>query len=136
MENNFCDELEKDVSYDNAFYCEPEVFKSIYELERRRSQRQNTCFSVAVITVNPIKGYTYSQNEMRMNKIKQQLLNNLRKGDTVTCWNYRQFAVLLPGVDGELSEKILKRIVDPDKDDVSFLINQVDKLPSNESKIS
>lgn len=136
VENNFCDVLEKDVFYDNAFYCEPEVFKSIYELERRRSQRQNTCFSVAVITVNPIKGYTYSQNEMRMNKIKQQLLNNLRKGDTVTCWNYRQFAVLLPGVDGELSEKILKRIVDPDKDDVSFLINQVDKLPSNESKIS
>lgn len=134
VESNFCDVLEKDVCYDNAFYCEPEVFKSIYELERRRSQRQNTCFSVAVITVNPIEGYTYSQNELRMNKIKQILLRNLRKGDTVTCWNYRQFAVLLPGVDGCLMERILRRILDHDKDNVSIMINQVDKLPSMEIK--
>ena len=132
VESNFCDVLEKDICYDNAFYCEPEVFKSIYELERRRSQRQNTCFSVGIITVNPIKGYTYSQNELRMNKIKQLLLQHLRKGDILTCWNYRQFAVLLPGVNDELTEKVLKRIINPEKEDSTIIINQVDKLPSIE----
>ena len=132
VESNFCDVLEKDICYDNAFYCEPEVFKSIYELERRRSQRQNTCFSVGIITVNPIKGYTYSQNELRMNKIKQLLLQHLRKGDILTCWNYRQFAVLLPGVNDELTEKVLKRIINPEKEDSTIVINQVDKLPSIE----
>lgn len=136
VESNFCDVLEKDICYDNAFYCEPEVFKSIYELERRRSQRQKTCFSVGIITVNPIKGYTYSQNELRMNKIKQLLLKQLRKGDTLTCWNYRQFAVLLPGVNEELTEKVLKRIINPEKEDTMIIINRVDKLPSLESKTS
>ncbi len=132
VESNFCDVLEKDICYDNAFYCEPEVFKSIYELERRRSQRQNTCFSVGIITVNPIKGYTYSQNELRMNRIKQLLLKQLRKGDIVTYWNYRQLAVLLPGVNDELTEKVLKRIINPEKEDAAIIINQVDKLPSIE----
>lgn len=69
VDNNFCEILEVDDSYENALYCEPEVFKVIYEMERRRSQRQNTVYSVGVITVNPIRGYTHSQNELRMNRI-------------------------------------------------------------------
>jgi GGDEF domain-containing protein len=71
-----------------------------------------------------------------MNRIKQLLLKQLRKGDTITCWNYRQFAVLLPGVNEELTEKVLKRIINPEKEDTKIIINQVDKLPSLESKTS
>ncbi len=134
VECNFNDVLGKVVCYERAFYCEPEVFKSIYEMERRTSQRQKICSSIGVITVNPIQGYTYSQNEMRMNKIKQLLLQQLRKGDTITCWNYWQFAVLLPSACGEIAEKVLKRILDPE--DVKILVSQVDEVQSLKNIIS
>ena len=134
VDNNFCEILEVDDSYENALYCEPEVFKVIYEMERRRSQRQNTVYSVGVITVNPIRGYTHSQNELRMNRIKQLLLERLRKEDAITLWDYHQFAVLLPGANEDITEDILKRALAPEKEDTKILINQLYKLPSFQCK--
>lgn len=130
VDNNFCEILEVDDNYENALFCEPEVFKTIYELELRRSQRQNTSYSVGVITVNPIRGYTHAQNELRMNRIKQLLLKRLRKEDSITLWDYHQYAVLLPSANEDLTEDILKRALASEKEDTKILINQLYKLPS------
>lgn len=109
--HNLYDELESGVTLENAFYCDPEVFRSIYELERRRSQRSGVSFSIGVLTLQPMKGYTFSQEELRMKQLKEDLMERLRKGDTFTQWNGQQLVVLLPGVDATLTEKVLTRVL-------------------------
>ena len=110
-EVNLLDALESNSAYLNAFFCEPNVFKSIYELERRRSERSGAFISVAVIDAIPIEGYSQSQELLRINHLKQHLMEKLRKGDTFTLWNMNQFIVLLPGVDSETMHKIMDRII-------------------------
>lgn len=110
-EGNPVEVLESACSYDNAFYCEPEIFKSIYELERRRSQRSGQSFTIAVMTLNPLKGNNPSQTNLRVNHLKQHLMERLRKGDTFTLWQENQFVLLLPGVDKDLMLKVLERIL-------------------------
>lgn len=110
-DNGLQDVLESGVSLENAFYCDVEVFRSIYELERRRSQRSGESFSIGVLTMTSNKGYTPSQAELRQKNIKELLLERLRKGDTFTRWNDQQFVVLLPGVDSVLTEKVLQRVL-------------------------
>jgi DNA-binding SARP family transcriptional activator len=108
--------FETDKVLENAFYCEPEVFKSIYELERRRCERSGADFSIAVLTAEPIPRYTFAQNELRINQLKQHLLTHLRKGDSFTRWNDTQFTVLLLGVNDELMKKVMNRILSGFKD--------------------
>lgn len=127
-EENLLEVLEFGATLDNAFYCEPDVFKSIYELERRRSQRGNSCFSIGVLTAKPMGGYSQSQEQLRISHLKQHLMERLRQGDTFTRWNDQQFVVLLPGVDAVLTEKVLKRVLDGGIDQNSITINQIAHL--------
>lgn len=127
-EESLYEALESTVTLENAFYCEPDVFKSVYELERRRSQRSGVSFSIGVLTALTIKGYTHSQKELRMNRLKQLLTERLRKGDTFTRWNDNQMVVMLSGVDEELTEKVLKRVLGMDKDNETIVINQITHL--------
>ena len=124
-DGNLYDALEAELIMDNAFYCEPSVFKSIYELERRRSQRSGASFSIGVLNVTPISGYTQSQEELRIDYLKQHLKEKLRKGDTFTLWNDTQFIVLLPGVDTTLMEKVLRRILQTFPMNDAIVINQI-----------
>ena len=111
-EQSFFNTLESEESIENAFFCEPHVFKSIYELERRRSQRSGASFSIGEIHVTPVKNFTPSQEDLRVYRLKQHLLEHLRKGDSFTLWNEANFVVLLPGVDYNLMEMVLKRVLD------------------------
>lgn len=115
-ESGLSDLFETDTPLENAFYCEPDVFKSIYELERRRCERSGAEFSVAVLTMNPFPNYTFAQNELKINQLKQHLLTHLRKGDSFTRWNETQYAVLLLGVNTELMQKVMNRILGGFKD--------------------
>lgn len=97
-------------AFENAFYCDPDVFKSIYELERRRSARSGNAFSVGLVTIEPIKGNNATQTTLRVNKVKEHLLESLRKGDTITHWGELQLLILLPGANTDLMDQIMSRI--------------------------
>ncbi|MDA3846357.1 MAG: bacterial transcriptional activator domain-containing protein [Vallitaleaceae bacterium] len=103
--------LESDTYIESAFFCEVEAFKSIYELERRRSERSGADFSIGVLTVANNKGDTHSQKELRANRLKRYLMEHLRKGDTLTKWNEHQFLVLLPEVKKSVMEEVLRRVL-------------------------
>ncbi len=126
--------LENDLVIENAFYCEPDTFKSIYELERRRSQRSGITFSIGVINATPIKGYSQSQEDLRISHLKQHLMEKLRKGDTFSQWNENQFMVLLPGVDSTLMKKVLTRILDAFPKNEAIVIHQIKELTSDITK--
>lgn len=127
-ESTLMDALESNLSLENAFYCEPEVFKSIYELERRRSQRSGAAFSIGVIGVAPIEGYSTSQEGLRISHLKEHLMHTLRKGDTFTLWNESQFIVLLPGVDGDVMKKVLERVLAPFPKSDHIEVDQIKEL--------
>jgi len=119
---------------ENAFFCEPDVFKSIYELERRRNQRSGGSFSVGVVSVNHKRGYTFAQKELKMNQLKQHLMTQLRKGDTFTRWNDDQMVVLLAGIDAELTEKVLNRVLGNKIDFATVTVNHITQLNGDISK--
>ena len=127
-DSNLCDALEANIVLENAFYCEPSVFGSIYELERRRSARSGASFSIGVIDVTPIKGYSQSQDNLRIVHLKQHLMEKLRKGDTFTLWSDFQFIVLLPGVDSELMKIVLNRILNTFPNNDAVVISQIKHL--------
>jgi DNA-binding SARP family transcriptional activator len=123
--------LDSNMIIENAFYCEPDVFKSIYELERRRNQRSGGSFSVGVITVNHKKSYTFSQKELKVAQLKQHLMTHLRKGDTFTRWNDEQLVVLLLGIDAESTDKVLNRVLGSSIDFATVSVNYRTLLETN-----
>lgn len=127
-ESSLMDALESDLSLENAFFCEPDIFKSIYELERRRSQRSGAAFSIGVINASPIEGYTTSQESLRISHLKEHLMHTLRKGDTFTLWNENQFIVLLPGVDSDVMHKVLDRVLSPFPKSDHIEVDQIKQL--------
>lgn len=96
---------------ENAFYCEPEVFKSIFELERRRSERSGVKTSVAVLNIAFDSHWTIGQEKQFLNQLKIHLMTHLRKGDSFTAWNDNQIVVLLPTVDSEMMKQVIRRVL-------------------------
>ena len=127
-ESSLYEVLESDLIMENAFYCEPDTFKSIYELERRRSQRSGVSFSIGVVSAKKISGYSQPQEDLRISHLKQHLMYHLRKGDTFTQWNDSQFIALLPGVDSNLMNKVLSRVLTSFPNNDQIAITQIKEL--------
>lgn len=127
-EESLFETLESDTLIENAFFCEPEVFKSIYELERRRSERARSDFSIAVLTIPSISTDRYSQKEARINRLIQHLMKHLRKGDTLTRWATEQVVVLLPGVNDDTIKMIIHRVLRMEDEFLKVTLNQVKHL--------
>jgi DNA-binding SARP family transcriptional activator len=125
--------LEDHGPIENAYYCEPDVFKSIFELERRRSQRAGTHFSICVLSIAPKPSYTYAQEGIRHRKLHDHLLMSLRTGDTFTKWSDRQFVVLLPGVDENLMAKVMERVIRASDDYEAISVDKITHLKAVEN---
>lgn len=121
------DVLSENEQIENAFYCESEVFKSIFELERRRCERSGDPFTVGILEVP--KG-TFGKESEWLLSLKQYLMRTLRKGDALTQWSVNQLAILLPGVDASLFEKVMTRVLSNFDVETKVEIVQVsEKLP-------
>jgi DNA-binding SARP family transcriptional activator len=127
-ENNIKEAFGNSFKAETAYYCEPEIFKSIYELERRRSERTGNSICIGVLSVSTNQSSLASKEELRMNHIKQLLLEKLRKGDTITRWNENQFLILLQGVDSKKTKEILERVIATDSQSDRILVDQVSYL--------
>ena len=96
---------------DGAFICSRDVFRSIYKLERRRSER--TKQSVYFGSIAPVAGGKQGLRRNRgkvMDDLENVLVKSLRRGDVVTRWDDSQFALILPGVDEQQAQSVLERI--------------------------
>lgn len=103
------EELEEEIESEHAFYCEPQIFKSIYELERKRSERSKIKISIAVVELE--ESIEQDRATELMEHIFQHLLHDLRKGDVFTRWDTNCFLLLLQGVERELLHKITARVL-------------------------
>lgn len=104
-------DLDGDGVVENAYICSAEIFRSIYELERRRSERNGVQAVIGMITMEHPISASYGKQQQRMLALQQHLMHHLRKGDTITRWNDSQFLVLLPGLNVETIESVLNRVI-------------------------
>ena len=95
-----------------AFYCEYEVFKSVYRREARMLERSGQSIFVALFTVSSASGGSLSQdkNEQMMELLRDVLVGSLRRGDVVSRYSPSQYIAMLPTVTYENSDIIVKRI--------------------------
>ena len=100
----------EDVS--GAYFCSPEVFRSIYGLERRQAERTGQPAVVGLLTLTS-SGYSLPPANLlkqEMKILESTIKNSLRKGDIVGRWNEAQFILLLPSLQEEDAEKVFQRI--------------------------
>ena len=104
--------LEEDTDGHGAFVCEYEIFKEIYQLQRRMLERYNGTMFLALLTISN----TYEQrfDNLVLDNIMKQLLHvsqsNLRRGDTISRYSVMQYVVLLPSVTYETGRMVMDRI--------------------------
>ena len=94
-----------------AFVCSSEVFKEIYQLERRRGERLGIVIFLALITMNiNAESIESASIELYMNNLEKYLVFCLRKGDVIARWANNQYVLMLPGMTVEQGEKVMQRI--------------------------
>jgi len=95
-----------------AYFCDAELFRYFYKLERARVERSGQSSLLGLFTITT-PGYRLPEDKV-LTKVMQHLqgvvLNSLRKGDLVTRWNKAQLLLLMPGLTREEAEKVTERI--------------------------
>ena len=97
---------------EGALLCEPDFFRYLCRLEKRRAERQDLpvhlgIFSLTGPNFQPLPPGQLTQCMEHMQKV---LLARLRKGDVIASWNDNQYTVMLPRVNLEQAESVLQRI--------------------------
>lgn len=87
-----------------AMYCNLEQFKFLYNIQKRKSLRNNENDYLCIITIN--------SNKNVISEVFSVLEISLRKGDVFTSWNENQILLMLHDVRDNGTEIIKKRLTD------------------------
>jgi len=107
-----------DDNYDDkgALICSPDKFMEIYELEKRRMERDVPNRCIIHLRLNDQNNQRKNSEQVvdHIGKIAEQILeslvNQLRCGDIVCRWNKKHFIVLVADTEYEEAEKIVNRL--------------------------
>lgn len=104
---------------EGAFLCDPATFRSLYKLETRRGERSGQAVFLVLLTLTGPDFEPPHPAILRpaVRELEDLLVKNLRKGDIVSQWNEAQFLIIMPGLNMEHAEMVLRRIknsIDPD----------------------
>ena len=99
-------------SSDGALLCEPEMFRLLCRLERRRAERQHQSVQLGLFTFTGPDFQPLPPAPLRkaMDGLQGVLLANLRRGDAIASLNENQFALLLPGLELKQVQGVLERV--------------------------
>ncbi|WP_326910366.1 BTAD domain-containing putative transcriptional regulator [Sedimentibacter sp. MB31-C6] len=101
----------EDDTKDGAMYCDIEHFKFLYNIQKRKSIRNNENDFLSIITLKG-EGKYYEARDLNKwsNIMKDLLMNSLRKGDVFTFWNEKQVLIMLHNIKSDGINKIENRI--------------------------
>ncbi|MDW5299139.1 MAG: bacterial transcriptional activator domain-containing protein [Sedimentibacter sp.] len=103
----------EDVLATGAIHCDLEYFKFLFNMQKRKSHRNNEYDYLCIINYNQ-RDYNYydpEESSKCLNDWAKLLKNSLRKGDAFTFWNDRQILIMLHDVRGDGVQIIQDRIV-------------------------
>lgn len=95
-----------------AFVCDPNVFRFLYKLEKRRAERSGQAMFLGLIrSPGPITDCRPRPSSNRRWNGCGSISRQTCAGVTfITRWNEAQFLIILPGLSLEQAEKVLGRI--------------------------
>ena len=95
-----------------AYYCSYEVFKQLYQIAVRYSDREKRSIALILLTIEDMKGNIPESPVLgnAMYELREALKASLRKGDTFARYSKAQFVLLLSTASIEKSEIAVKRV--------------------------
>jgi hypothetical protein len=108
------EDLKESGDLGGAFYCEYEVFKSLYRLEARTAARTGQSIFVSLLTVEsdtPDKPLDTQQQSKIMDSLFDIVQGSLRKGDVFARFSAAQYVLMLPTLTYENCEMVMGRII-------------------------
>lgn len=95
-----------------AFFCEYQIFKHLYQLEVRDSQRTGISINICLLTVRGSNGDNLSQNSMTkaMQRLQDCISRSLRGSDIFSRYSVSQFVIMLSNTNEQTGELIMRRI--------------------------
>jgi len=110
---------------DGAFFCDPDVFSSVYKLECRRASRTGQVAFLGMLTISRAKHRSKNNKVLKkvMGLLLDVLIRSLRVGDVVSEWSETQVLVLLPGITFEQADMVLARILN--KHEMACILNDI-----------
>lgn len=114
---------------DGAMYCSIDYFKFLFNLQKRKSLRNNENDYLCIITINR-SGNIYYEPELKksLGDIFLVIEKSLRKGDVFTSWNENQILIILHDVKEEGTEVIKERLVNNLRDYTKINRNEIQVL--------
>ncbi len=104
------DDLEEDEESDGgAFYCEYEIFRKMYLLEKRSAERTGQSVFLANLTIKNDSPASQSK-EAQMEMLLESMMKCLRRGDVISRFSTRQYALMLPSLSLENGKMVVDRI--------------------------
>ncbi|MEW5784829.1 MAG: BTAD domain-containing putative transcriptional regulator [Bacillota bacterium] len=95
-----------------AFYCDADVFRQLYKLERFRGERTGQVVFLGLMTIT-LPDYRLPPQKVldeAMATLQDVLVSSLRKGDVITRWNKAQYLILLPWINIQQADIVLGRV--------------------------
>lgn len=106
--------LEEATKKQGAFFCGPETFRQIYNLDKRSDERIHFPVYFVLITYNLPEGTTddAKDSELKgsMKALRQVLLQTLRNGDIVAQYSKSQFMLMLTVLNNDGGAAAMRRI--------------------------
>ena len=95
-----------------AMYCNLEQFKFLFNIQKRKSERNNEHDYICIITITYNEDNNYESAELNKNigDILIALEKFLRRGDVFTSWNENQILIMLHDVKNNDTEIIQERL--------------------------
>ena len=95
-----------------AFFCEYQIFKHLYQLEIRDSQRTGISINICLLTINGTDGELPAQNPLNkaMQKLQDCISRTLRGSDIFAKYSVSQYVIMLLNTNEQTGELITGRI--------------------------
>lgn len=105
-------DLKESVATSGAYYCDYEVFKSIYQIQERMMMRTGLSIFIVLFTLSDLNGETCEPDVAKtaMERLKEAIVSSLRKGDVVATYSSSQLIVMLPLIKYQNTEMVTNRI--------------------------
>ena len=113
-------------SPEGAMYCSLDYFKFLFNIQKRKSLRNNEYDYLCTITINRSDNNYYEPEiKKSLSDVFSVLERTLRKGDVFTCWNDNQILVMLHNVKGNSTEIIKERLTNNLRDYTRINKNEI-----------
>jgi DNA-binding SARP family transcriptional activator len=105
-------DLKEVVDASGAYYCDYDVFKSIYRVQARMAIRTGLSIFIVLFTLSDGNGDIPEPELIKLTtaRLKEAILSSLRKGDAVASYSSSQFIAMLPLISYENAQMVSNRI--------------------------